>query len=69
MNITTIGLDVAKNVFQVHAADTGGRAVLRKRLGRSQVAGFFANLPPCLVWSAWKLAVGLTTGLVSPGRG
>jgi transposase len=49
MNIATIGLDVAKNVFQVHGADAEGRAVLRQRLRRNQVASFFANVPPCVV--------------------
>jgi transposase len=45
----TIGLDLAKTVFQVHGADGEGRPVLRKRLRRGQVLGFFAQLPPCLV--------------------
>lgn len=49
MKITTIGLDLAKNVFQVHGVDEQGKAVLRKQLRRNQVAAFFANLPPCLV--------------------
>lgn len=49
MKITMVGLDIAKQVFQVHAADSEGRAVLRKRLRRDQVAEFFANLPPCIV--------------------
>jgi transposase len=49
MKITTIGLDLAKNVFQVHGVDEQGKAVLRKQLRRDQVAAFFANLPPCLV--------------------
>ena len=44
MKITTVGLDIAKQVFQVHAADSEGRVVLRKRLQRNQVAEFFANL-------------------------
>jgi transposase len=47
--ITAVGLDLAKRVFQVHAADGAGRPVLRKRLRRAQVLGFFAELPPCLV--------------------
>jgi transposase len=47
--ITTVGLDLAKNWFQVHGADTQGRPVLRKKLARSKVLEFFANLPPCLV--------------------
>ena len=45
MDVTTIGLDVAKDVFQIHSADAEGRPVLRRRLRRSQVARFFANLP------------------------
>ena len=49
MHITTIGLDLAKNVFQVHGVDANGKAVLRKQLKRSQVLSFFANLPPCLI--------------------
>jgi transposase len=49
MNITTIGLDLAKSVFQVHGVDDTGRAVLKKQLKRHQVAEFFAVLPPCLV--------------------
>jgi transposase len=47
--IATVGLDLAKNWFQVHAADAQGRPVLRKKLARSKVLEFFANLPPCLV--------------------
>jgi transposase len=49
MNITTVGIDLAKNVFQVHGVDAGGKVVLRKQLRRAQVAAFFANLPPCLI--------------------
>jgi len=48
-NVTTIGLDLAKNVFQVHGVDAAGAAVLRQRLTRSRVLKFFAKLPPCLV--------------------
>jgi transposase len=47
--MTTVGLDLAKNWFQVHGADAQGRPVLRKKLARSKVLEFFANLPPCLV--------------------
>src|SRR3954469_24382633 len=47
--ITTVGLDLAKNWFQVHAADAQGRLVMRKKLARSKVIEFFANLPPCVV--------------------
>jgi len=49
MDITTIGLDLAKTVFQVHGVDASGAVAVRKTLRRSQVPGFFAKLPPCLV--------------------
>lgn len=49
MAVEVIGLDLAKNVFQVHGVDAVGRAVLRRRLRRSEVVGFFAGLPPALV--------------------
>jgi transposase len=48
-NITTIGLDLAKNVFQVHGMDHEGQVVLRKKLRRGQMLKFFGILPPCLV--------------------
>ncbi len=47
--VTAIGLDLAKNVFQVHGVDASGRAVLRRKLRRSEVEAFFAALPPTLV--------------------
>ena len=47
--IKTIGLDLAKHVFQVHGVDAAGECVLRKRLRRGQVISFFAQLPRCLV--------------------
>ena len=49
MQITTIGLDIAKNVFQVHGIDAAEKVVVRKQLRRGQVLKFFAALPPCLV--------------------
>lgn len=49
MDITTIGLDLAKSVFQVHGVDASGAVAVRKTLRRSQVLPFFAKLPPCLV--------------------
>lgn len=48
-NVTTIGLDLAKSVFQVHGVDAGGAVVLRQRLTRGRMLKFFAKLPPCLV--------------------
>src|SRR5881628_933722 len=49
MQITTIGLDIAKNVFQVHGIDASEKVVVRKQLRRSQVLAFFKALPPCLI--------------------
>jgi transposase len=49
MQITTIGFDLAKNVFQVHGIDTTEKFIVRKPLRRSQVIKFFAELSPCLV--------------------
>jgi transposase len=47
--ITTIGLDIAKSVFQVHGVDNDGKVVIRRQLKRRYVLAFFENLPPCLV--------------------
>ena len=47
--ITTIGLDLAKHVFQVHGIDAQGATVLRKRLRRGQVLAFFSRIPRCVV--------------------
>lgn len=49
MQITTVGIDLAKDVFQIHGVDAQGKVILRKQLRRTQVAEFFVNLPPCLV--------------------
>jgi transposase len=49
MEITTVGVDLAKNVFQVHGVDQRGKVVLRKQLRREQMVEFFAKLSPCLV--------------------
>ena len=76
MKVTTIGLDIAKHIFQVHGADAEGRTLLRRRLRRSQVARFFANLPPCVVgmeaccgahyWSRVIGRFGHTVRLIAP---
>ena len=47
--ITTIGLDIAKSVFQVHGVDAEGNVILRRRLKRRYVLAFFEKIPPCLV--------------------
>ena len=49
MQITTIGLDIAKNVFQVHGIDAAEKVVVRKQLRRGQMLAFFKALPPCLM--------------------
>ena len=45
----TIGLDIAKSVFQVHGVDADGQVVIRRKLKRRHVLAFFEKLPPCLV--------------------
>ena len=49
MKITTIGIDLAKEVFQIHGVDEHGKVLLRKRLSRGKMAKFFANIEPCLI--------------------
>ena len=49
MQVTTIGLDIAKNVFQVHGIDAAEKVVVRKQLRRKQMMPFFEGLAPCLV--------------------
>jgi transposase len=72
--ITTIGLDIAKSVFQVHGIDAGGQVVIRQQLKRRYVLAFFQKLPPCLVgieacasshhWSRELQALGHTVRLM-----
>ena len=49
VTVTRVGLDLAKRVFQVHAIDANGEIVVARKLTRSQLIGFFAELPPCVV--------------------
>jgi transposase len=49
MKVTTVGIDLAKNVFQVHGVNEHGKAVLKKQLKRHQVVEFFTNMQPCLI--------------------
>lgn len=49
MNITTLGIDLAKNIFQLHGADSRGKAVLKKTLTRNKLPEFIANLPRCRI--------------------
>jgi transposase len=76
MGIITIGLDLAKNVFQVHGVDERGAAVLRKQLRRDQVVPFFARLQPCVIgieacsgahyWARKLREFGHTVRMMSP---
>ena len=76
MNITTVGIDLAKNVFQVHGVDHHGKVVLKKQLKRAQMAPFFANLSVCLIgieacgsahhWARKLQAMGHTVRLMAP---
>ena len=74
--VSTIGLDIAKSVFQVHGVDADGALVIRKRIGRAKVLEFFAALPLCVVgieacpsahhWSRKLRALGHTVRLMPP---
>ncbi len=76
MKVSTVGLDIAKQVFQVHGVDERGKVVLQKRLKRREMAEFFANLPPCLVgmeacgtshyWGRQLAGFGHTVKLMTP---
>ena len=74
--VSTIGLDIAKSVFQVHGVDVDGAVMIRKRISRAKVLEFFAALTPCLVgieacptahyWSRKLQALGHTVRLMPP---
>jgi transposase len=76
MQVTTIGLDLAKNIFQVHGVDARGVTMLRKQLRRDQVLMFFARLQPCLIgieacggahyWAAKLTALGHRVKMMAP---
>ena len=74
--VTTIGLDIAKSVFQVHGIDAAGNVIIRRQLKRRYVLAFFQKLPPCVVgieacatshhWSRELRALGHTVRLMPP---
>jgi transposase len=76
MQVSTIGLDIAKRVFQVHGVDAAGAAVIRKKLRRSELLQFFTRLAPCVVgieacatahyWARELMALGHQVRLVPP---
>jgi transposase len=49
MKVTTVGIDLAKNVFEVHGVDAHGKTVMKKQIRRDQLILFFTNLPACLI--------------------
>lgn len=75
-NITTLGIDLAKNVFQLHGTDKRGKCVLKKRLTRAKLAEFIVKLPPCLIgmeacgsahyWARQFTSMGHTVKIMSP---
>jgi transposase len=75
-DVSTIGLDIAKSVFQVHGINAGGEVVVRRQVKRAQVLKFFASLPPCLIgieacasahhWSRELQALGHRVKLMPP---
>ena len=76
MKITTIGIDLAKNVLQIHGADERGKPVVRKQLKRDKVMAFFANMEPCVIgmeacgsahhWARQLQSLGHEVKLISP---
>ncbi len=76
MQITTVGLDIAKSVFQVYGVDAAGKVAVQKPLKRQQVLPYFANLPPCLIgmeacasshyWQRQIEALGHEVKLINP---
>jgi transposase len=76
MNVTVLGLDLAKRVFQLHGVDKEGKTILRKRLSRGELAEFIAKLPPCLIgmeacgsahyWGRKFQSFGHTVKLINP---
>lgn len=76
MKVTTIGIDLAKNIFQIHGADKNGKPVLRKSLRRDKVMAFFANTQPCLIgmeacgsahhWARQLQSLGHEVRLIAP---
>lgn len=76
MKITTLGIDLAKDVFQLHGVNEFGKPVIKKQLKREQMAAFFVNLPPCLIgmeacgsahhWARKLQGFGHTVKLMAP---
>ena len=76
MNVTTVGIDLAKNVFSVHGVDAHGKVVLKKTVSRGKLLELFANLPPALIgmeacsgahhWARQLIALGHDARIIAP---
>ena len=76
MKITTIGIDIAKDVFQIHGVDSQGKTLVKKQIRRHEMLNFFVNLQPCLIgmeacggahyWARELSKLGHTVKLMSP---
>lgn len=76
MNVKTIGIDLAKAIFQIHGVNEHGKCLFNKQLKRAQMISFFANLPPCLIgmeacssahyWASKLQGLGHTVKLMAP---
>ena len=76
MNVSCIGIDLAKNVFSLHGVDAHGKTVLKKTVSRAKLMGVFANLPPCIVgmeacsgahhWARQLVEMGFDARIIAP---
>ena len=76
MNINSLGIDIAKNIFQLHGVDSMGKTILKKRIAREQLNSYVANLPVCTIflescsgsnyWARTFQQYGHTVKLISP---
>jgi len=79
MNVTTIGIDLAKNTFSLHGVDSRGNGVFKKTLSRVKLLPFLGSLPPCLVgmeacsgahyWGRELMKLGHRAGIMAPREG
>ena len=75
-NITVLGIDLAKNVFQLHGTDSKGKCILRKKLSRQKLIEYMSNTPACLVgieacggahyWARTLISMGHTVKMMAP---
>ncbi len=76
MNVKTLGIDIAKNIFQLHGIDSSGKTVMKKRIARNELANHMVNLPKCTIfmescgganyWARRFIKFGHDVKLISP---